>query len=126
MKIHRTARRQYSIAVLFILAVLFLQFFIFPKAHASHERIEVLADKTPASSGICGFKNKQLAFFAAGNVLAPKSQIDQLENCVMFSYQGRINPLWFLILNKDNEPQEVIEWEDPAIFRSVWRTGLQI
>lgn len=95
-------------------------------AFAKHEAIEVLADKIEFSSGICAFKGSEFKFFAKDFALAPESLVDKYEQCKVFVGDATLNPIWLLLLDEDGEPKEVIEWRESGLYKTVWRTGLQI
>ncbi len=109
-----------------LLAVITLAIALTTPAFAKHEGIEVLADKVEFSSGVCAFKDTEFKFFAKDFALAPESLVDKYEQCVLFANDPRLSPLWLLLLNDNGEPKEVIEWMDSELYKTVWRTGLQI
>ena len=87
---------------------------------------ETLKGKQLFGVGVCGFKGQEFKAFAGEVLLAPKSAIDSFKSCAMFVRDRTMNPAWLVLLNDKGEPEEIIEWQDPAKFERVWIKGVDI
>lgn len=87
---------------------------------------EVIADKQVFKVGICGFKRNEFKAFAGDFLIAPEAFLDNYKLCIMLIQGQELNPSWFVIVDRNGEPQRILKWTAPAKFEVVWRSGTEI
>ncbi|MBI4085454.1 MAG: hypothetical protein HY432_03055 [Candidatus Liptonbacteria bacterium] len=87
---------------------------------AGYER--AIDGKKAIRVGWCLFEKGEFRIFVEGAYLAPHGSFAR-EFCYVIAREDdkSENPLWLLLLDDQSAPKEIIQWTDPAEYKSVWK-----